>query len=85
VQGKYEEARDLFESCFVQRKDILGEDHRDTLITMSKLALTFIALGKYDEAGKRFESCLERRLATLGKDHPNTLKTSDAPPSDGTL
>ncbi|CCO35550.1 hypothetical protein BN14_09668 [Rhizoctonia solani AG-1 IB] len=49
-QGQYDQARALLAQAFSGRKHALGISHRDTLVTMSKLADTYLRLGLWTEA-----------------------------------
>jgi len=39
-------------------RQILGEDHPDTIISMYNLALTYAELGRLDEAAQIYEQAL---------------------------
>ena len=39
-QGKYRDAEVLYKQCLAKQKEVLGENHADTLRTMSNLAFT---------------------------------------------
>jgi hypothetical protein len=42
IQGKIQISEDLFKDCFDKRKNDLGEDHKDTLVTMQSVKFYFI-------------------------------------------
>ena len=46
AQGKMKQAAELIEEVLQTRRCILGNDHPDTLMTMSNLALTYRVQGK---------------------------------------
>jgi hypothetical protein len=52
---------------------VLGEDHPDTLTSMSNLAVTRRALGDPESARQLHEQALAGRRRVLGEDHPDTL------------
>jgi len=52
---------------------VLGKMHRNTLITMSNLALVLTKQGKYAEAETMSRQTLELKEKALGKTHPETL------------
>ncbi|KAJ3294213.1 Kinesin light chain 3 [Borealophlyctis nickersoniae] len=70
--GKYEEAEPLYVDCLERRRRVLGEDHRDTLLSINSLAFLYDKQGKYEEAEALCVDCLERRRRVLGEDHPDT-------------
>ncbi|MEV6842192.1 tetratricopeptide repeat protein, partial [Actinoplanes sp. NPDC051411] len=51
----------------------LGEDHPDTLISRSNLALIYQVAGRTAEAVAEFEAVLADQQRVLGEDHPDTL------------
>lgn len=53
-------------------KAVFGESHRDTLRSMSNLAVTYWQLGRPKEAIEVQSLCVQLKLATLGSDHPVT-------------
>ena len=72
-ERKILEASRLFEQARVIYTRELGEDHRDTLVSMSNLAITYRALGQYDKALALNEQTLKLRRIKLGEDHLDTL------------
>ncbi|CAE6439355.1 unnamed protein product [Rhizoctonia solani] len=54
-------------------KQVLGEDHPDTLRSMYNLALTYWYLGRYEDARALQSRVLDARKQVLGNDHPDTL------------
>ena len=74
-QGKYEEAKRLYEDCLKRRRKVLGDDHEDTLNTMYNLAINYNDQCRYEEAKRLYEDCLARQRKVLGDDHPSTLRT----------
>ncbi|MCS5669503.1 MAG: tetratricopeptide repeat protein, partial [Dehalococcoidia bacterium] len=53
----------------------LGEEHPQTLRSLSRLANTYYAAGRYEDAKPMFEGIFERRLRVLGRYHPDTLRS----------
>jgi len=49
-KGEYDRASTLFEDCVNLRKLVLGDDHPDTLQSLSNLAILFANNGEYDRA-----------------------------------
>jgi serine/threonine protein kinase len=63
------------ESALALRKQVLGPNHPDTLISMSRLAVTYQAASRLTDALTLFEDTLKRRQATLGPDDVSTLQS----------
>jgi len=71
--GLFEPAIQLEEASLQIRRRVLGDDHPDTLISMSTLAQLFRFMGRYEDALPYYAEVLETRRRTLGDSHPNTL------------
>jgi hypothetical protein len=56
---------------------LLGEDHRDTLISANNLAADLRALGLVEQARRLDEDTLDRRRRVLGADHPDTTLSAN--------
>ena len=74
-QGKYELAQPLYIECLEKRKQLLGDDHPDTLASINNLAILYYNQGKYNEAEPLYKECLEKRKQKLGDDHSDTKET----------
>ncbi len=72
-RGAYASARSAFEQQVKARRSLLGQEHPDTLTSMSNLAATFLAQGELDGAGRLQEAALEASKRMLGEEHPLTL------------
>jgi tetratricopeptide (TPR) repeat protein len=72
--GKYRDAERLFEQC-CNITNSLGEEHPDTLLSISNLALTYSQQGKMDKAAELQEKVLEAGRRILGEEHPDTLSS----------
>ncbi len=55
------------------RRRVLGEEHPDTLTSISKMGTLFNAQGKFAEAERNDREVLEKRRRILGDDHLDTL------------
>jgi hypothetical protein len=55
----------------------LGEEHPDTLRSMSNLAGTLRKLGDLNGAAKLQDTVLTARRRVLGEDHPDTIVSMD--------
>ncbi|KAJ7854236.1 hypothetical protein B0H13DRAFT_2579129 [Mycena leptocephala] len=72
--GWYKEAKELEHAVLEQRKQVLGDDHPDTLWVMGNLASTYTKLGQFHQAVQLEVVVLEKRKQVLGDDHPDTLQ-----------
>ncbi|KAJ7698311.1 P-loop containing nucleoside triphosphate hydrolase protein [Mycena rosella] len=70
---RFKDAEQLQLAVLEDHRDILGEDHPDTLLVMSSLASTYHQLGQLKEAKELEFVVLEKRRKILGEDHPDTL------------
>ncbi|KAJ6126484.1 hypothetical protein N7523_002096 [Penicillium sp. IBT 18751x] len=73
LEGRWDEAEQLFVQVMETRKTKLGVDHPDTLTSMANLALTYGNQGRWDEAEQLNMQVMETRKTKLGVDHPDTL------------
>ena len=71
--GKYDEAERLNWRALEGCEKKLGEQHPNTLMSVSNLALVLWAQGKYDKAEMLNRRALEEREKELGEQHPDTL------------
>ncbi|KAJ5454948.1 hypothetical protein N7530_012717 [Penicillium desertorum] len=72
-EGHWEEAEQLFVQAMETRKTKLGEDHPDTLTSMSNLASTYRNRGRWEEAEQLEVQVMETRKTKLGVDNHDTL------------
>jgi len=80
--GLYDAAKPLLERSLQTRRGVLGEEHQDTLKSMSHMGAVLNAQGKRIEAMPPYREALDTRRRVLGDDHPDTL---DAISKLGTL
>jgi len=73
--GRYNEAEGLFVQVMETRKNVLGGEHPDTLISMANLASTYSNQGRWKEAEELDLQVLETRRRELGDEHPDTLNS----------
>ena len=74
-QGHYKESYEITNSAYEKRARLLGDEHKDTVETMHRLAISLNDLGRYDEAVKFYERVLELRKNSLGEEHNDTVET----------
>ncbi|KAJ7713483.1 hypothetical protein B0H16DRAFT_1702437 [Mycena metata] len=73
--GRYKQAEKLQEEVLEEQKQVLGDRHLDTLITMGDVANSYSDLGKYQKAKELQGIVLEKQKQVLGDNHPQTLLT----------
>jgi tetratricopeptide (TPR) repeat protein len=71
--GKYDCALPLYQKCLAKCKQVFGDSHPDTLVSLNNLALLYSSSGEYNCAVSLFQECWAQRKRTLGNDHPDTL------------
>ena len=71
--GLYDPAEPLLKQALAIRRELLGEDHRDTLASLDRLAVLYERQGRYEEAAPLQRQALEARRAALGEDDADTL------------
>ena len=69
-------AADLRRQLLQHLRDILGEDHLDTLRSAHSLAIDLRGLGELRAARELDEDTLRRRRRLLGEEHPDTLRSA---------
>ena len=72
-QGRYNEAEQMDRRALDGREKVLGNEHPDTLRSVSNLASVLQHQGKYDEAEQMNRRALDSSEKVLGKEHPHTL------------
>ena len=65
-QGKHADAERIGREVLAARRRVLGEEHPDTLISASDLAMSLSLQAKYAEAEAMLEAALEARRRVLG-------------------
>jgi tetratricopeptide (TPR) repeat protein/predicted Ser/Thr protein kinase len=71
--GLYKESQEQLERAIELRRHALGEDHLDTLTSMSRLARLDVVQGRNAEAEPLAVKVFEARRRKLGDEHPDTL------------
>jgi tetratricopeptide (TPR) repeat protein len=77
-QGRFPEAKDLFERALEIRKQKFNrwaDDHPGTLKTKNDLALLYIKQGNYEKAEPLLVKAVEGRFLKLGDKHPHTQES----------
>jgi tetratricopeptide (TPR) repeat protein len=78
TEGRYVDAEPLVIQVLAVRRRVLGEEHRETLITRSNLARLYQDQRLFARAEPLFASILEIRRRTLGPEHPDTLNSMNS-------
>ena len=71
--GRYEVASKMEEVALTVRRELLGEEHPNTLSSMNNLAYVLSDQGKNEQAEEIHRQALRLRETVLGKEHPSTL------------
>ncbi|KAM0554742.1 hypothetical protein ACHAPJ_006814 [Fusarium lateritium] len=72
-QGRYAEAEKLQQEATSIRTELLGEEHKETLVILSDLASTLWRQGRLDEAEALETRIMETWKRTRGEEHHQTL------------
>ncbi|GAA0938512.1 FxSxx-COOH system tetratricopeptide repeat protein [Actinocorallia libanotica] len=75
--GRFQEALELFQQTYQNRKNSFGEDYPLTLSAANNVALVRRFLGEYYEALDMDTETLARRRTVLGDNHPLTLSSAE--------
>ena len=76
TRGELSPARPLFERARDLRRSTLGDNHLDTLESVSNLAFNLWELGHLEPGRQLAEDTLTRLRRVLGADHPHTLRSA---------
>jgi tetratricopeptide (TPR) repeat protein len=72
-QGKLAEAEPYYRDALEKRRRVLGEEHPNTLDSISNMGVLLGSQGKLAEAEPYCRDALEKRRRVLGEDHWETL------------
>lgn len=75
LMGRVDEARARLARVVAERREYLGDDHRDTLLARHDLAWTTMLVGRLDEGAADAEAVLTARERVLGAGHPHTMSS----------
>lgn len=71
--GWFKEAEAMHIKALRLREDVLGQQHSDTLTSISKVAQVLNSQGKHNEAETMHRLAFQLREEVLGQHHPDTL------------
>ena len=74
-QGKYEEAKVFYLAALEGQKRVLGEEHKDTLRSMSNMGNLLADMEDNEGALAYYQQAVRGYEKVLGKTHPSTLLT----------
>jgi eukaryotic-like serine/threonine-protein kinase len=74
--GHYQKAIDLFEKANATFTRLLGNEHRDTLASMTRVGSGYVYADKRDRGMSILEAALGLQKRVLGQDDPLTLSTT---------
>ncbi|CAF9922484.1 MAG: hypothetical protein ALECFALPRED_002096 [Alectoria fallacina] len=72
---RWNEAEKLEVQVIKTRKRVLGQEHPDTLSSMTSLASTYRNQGRWNEVEKLEVQVMKTSLRVLGQEHPDTLSS----------
>ena len=72
-QGKHSDAEAVFRDTLARQRDVLGAEHKSTLLTAGSLASALTSQGKYAEAEPVLRDTLAIQQRVLGRGHDSTL------------
>ncbi|KAJ7289900.1 P-loop containing nucleoside triphosphate hydrolase protein [Mycena rebaudengoi] len=73
--GKYKQFEKLLDKVLEEQRQLLGDNHPDTLRTMTNLATAYLDLGEHQKAKELQVTVLQKRKQVLGDNHLDTLFT----------
>ena len=73
TMGQLEEAKPLLVEALKARKEMLGDRHRDTLVSIAQLGWLLKDMGQLEQARSLLEEVLQARRETLDDRHRDTL------------
>jgi tetratricopeptide (TPR) repeat protein len=74
MEGKYLEAEPRLQAVLEARRHAMGEQHPDTLGSMTDLGLLYLYEGKYTDAEPLMTHAVETSTSVLGEDNPETQR-----------
>jgi serine/threonine protein kinase len=75
--GHYPEAEGLLKKALDERRRLLGDEHEDTLASVTDLGYLFWQQARYEEAETILSEGLETARSALGEDDPVTLSIAN--------
>jgi tetratricopeptide (TPR) repeat protein len=73
VEAQFDAAQPLYERAIKMYREIEGDNSKDLLINMDRLAWNYMKQGLMKEAVNMFQQAFSSMVAVLGEDHDDTL------------
>lgn len=70
IEGKYDEAEEMYRAAYDMQRKLLGEDHPDVALALSNLAFVSYTKGDLDASIAMSNESLEMYRRTVGNEHP---------------
>jgi tetratricopeptide (TPR) repeat protein len=70
IEGKYDDAEEMYRAAFDMQQELLGEDHPDAANALNNLAWVAYLKGDLDAAVTMSKESLEMYRRTVGNEHP---------------
>jgi hypothetical protein len=77
TRGRWREMEFFDARAYTLRRQVLGDEHPDTLRSMENLGAAWHAQGRYTEAEQIATKVLDLRRQVLGDEHPDTLRSME--------
>ena len=74
-KGKYEEAKVFWLAALKGQRRVLGDEHKDTLMSLNNLGAVLDDMEDYEGSLSYYQQALRVKEKVLGKTHPDTLGT----------
>jgi serine/threonine protein kinase len=71
--GRFNESIALYQEAIALQREVIGNDHPDTLNSMNSLATAYVKVGRVHEAIPIYETVLVGRRKKLGESHTETI------------
>ena len=72
-EGRYPESEKLYRETLEVRRELLGPEHLETLMSMNNLANSLFEEGHYAESEKLYRDALDIARRVLGSEHRQTV------------
>jgi eukaryotic-like serine/threonine-protein kinase len=75
--GRLDEALEVHRAVLSARRQVLGPEHPDTLVSRTNVGNALNSLGRFEAALAEHRGVLSIRARLFGRDHPDTLTSRD--------
>ena len=70
---RYEDSEKMYRDVLRIREEVLGRDHRDTIMNLTKLDWVLEYQGQFKEAEEIYRKSLRADEIQMGSEHPDTM------------